>query len=78
MIAVKQTTLSDIDCGQKCVVKSVKGCRAMAKRLIEMGIGRGSEIEVERIAPLGDPVEIKIKGCHISIRKEDACKIEVG
>lgn len=71
-------TLSDIECGRKCVIKRVRGGRVMAKRLIEMGIGTGSEVEVERIAPLGEPVEIKVKGCHLSIRWEEARNIEVG
>ena len=47
------------------------------KRLVEMGISRGSVIEVERVAPLGDPIEVKVKGYHLSIRKEEAQNIEV-
>jgi ferrous iron transport protein A len=44
---------------------------------MEMGLVRGSDVRVERVAPLGDPIEIKIKGYSLSLRKEDAEKIEV-
>lgn len=70
-------SLSDVRCGHKCVVKRISGNRAMAKRLIEMGVGSNSIVEVERVAPLGDPVEIKVKGCHLSIRLEEARHIEI-
>ncbi len=73
----KIDTLSDVVCGDKCVIKRIRGNRDMAKRLIEMGVGAGSVVEVERIAPLGEPVEIKVKGCHLSIRWEEARNIEV-
>ncbi len=74
---IKTDTLSDVACGGKCVIKRIRGGRDMAKRLIEMGVGSGSVVEMERIAPLGEPVEIKVKGCHLSIRWEEARNIEV-
>lgn len=74
---VMQTTLADIPNGNKCVVKKIKKRTSATKRLVEMGISRGSVIEVERIAPLGDPIEVKVKGYHLSIRKEEAENIEV-
>ncbi len=69
--------LSDVACGGKCVIKRIRGNRDMAKRLIEMGVGAGSTVEVVRIAPLGEPLEIKVKGCYLSIRWEEARNIEV-
>lgn len=72
-----QTTLLDIPNGNKCAVKSIKKKASAAKRLIEMGISRGTIIEVERVAPLGDPIEVKVKGYHLSIRKDEAQYIEV-
>lgn len=72
-----QTTLVDIPNGNKCIVKKIKKRSSAIKRLVEMGISRGSVIEVERVAPLGDPIEVKVKGYHLSIRKEEAQNIEV-
>lgn len=70
-------TLMDIGTGEKCIVQKIKRTASATKRLVEMGISRGSIIEVERVAPLGDPIEIKVKGYHLSIRKEEAENIEV-
>lgn len=72
-----QTTLLDIPNGGKCIVRRIKKKASATKRLVEMGISRGSVIEVERTAPLGDPIEVKVKGYHLSIRKEEAQNIEV-
>jgi DtxR family Mn-dependent transcriptional regulator len=75
--SVLQVSLLDIPNGSKCIVKKIKKKASATKRLVEMGISRGSLIEVERVAPLGDPIEIKVKGYHLSIRKEEAQNIEV-
>ena len=72
-----QTTLPDIPNGHKCIVKGIKKKTSATKRLVEMGISRGSIIEVERVAPLGDPIEVKVKGYHLSIRKDEARHITV-
>ena len=74
------TTLLDVAAGNKgdkCVVRKVKNKSSVTKRFVEMGISRGSVIEVERVAPLGDPIEVKVKGYHLSIRKEEAKNIQV-
>lgn len=73
----KSLTLLDVAGGDRCVVKGIRKKGLVTKRLVEMGISRGSVIEVERVAPLGDPVEIKVKGYHLSIRKDEAASIEV-
>ncbi len=70
-------SLLDIPNGSKCIVKKIKKKASATKRLIEMGVSRGSIIEVERVAPLGDPIEVKVKGYHLSIRKDEAQHIEV-
>jgi DtxR family transcriptional regulator, Mn-dependent transcriptional regulator len=72
-----QTTLLDIPNGSKCIVKSIKKKASATKRLVEMGISRGAIVEVERVAPLGDPIEVKVKGYHLSIRKDEARHIDV-
>lgn len=71
------TTLLDVENGQKCVVRKIHKKASLTKRLVEMGVSRGAVIEVERVAPLGDPIEIKVKGYHLSIRKTEAENIEV-
>lgn len=70
-------TLNKIKPGKKCKVIKVKSGSALKHRLLEMGIHTGSVILVERIAPLGDPIEIKVKAYHLTIRKKDASDIEV-
>ncbi|MHC4551782.1 MAG: metal-dependent transcriptional regulator [Planctomycetota bacterium] len=70
-------TLQDVPVGDKCVVKRINRKAAAMQRLVEMGISRGAVVEVERVAPLGDPIEVKVKGYHLSIRKEEAAHIEV-
>ena len=70
-------TLLDVENGEQCVVVKIHKKASATKRLVEMGISRGAVIEVERVAPLGDPIEIKVKGYHLSIRKCEAENIEV-
>ena len=59
------------------IVKISSGGGGIRRRLLDMGLVSGSEVEMERVAPLGDPVEIKIKGYHLSLRKEEATNIKV-
>ena len=70
--ATKERSILDLMPGDKCIVQSVKRGSSASKRLTEMGISRGTTIEVERVAPLGDPIEVKVKGYHLSIRKDEA------
>ncbi len=70
-------SLAQIRPGRRCIVRRIKHKRTVTKRLVEMGIGRGAIIEVERVAPLGDPVEVKVRGYHLSLRQEEARNIEV-
>ena len=70
-------TLADIRPGRRCMVRNIRHCRTVTKRLVELGIGRGALIEVERVAPLGDPIEIKVKGYHLSLRQTEAQSIHV-
>lgn len=70
-------SLLDVPKGERCIVRKIRKKGSATKRLVEMGISRGSVIEVERVAPLGDPMEVKVKGYHLSIRKDEAKNIEV-
>ena len=69
--------LSDLKPGQKGVVIKVRGSGPTRRRLLDMGMIPRTEIEVERVAPLGDPIAVKIKGYHLSLRKEEAVNVEV-
>lgn len=53
------------------------GARSLRQRLLDMGVTRGTEVRVERHAPLGDPVEVNIKGYHLALRMSEAREIEV-
>jgi Fe2+ transport system protein FeoA len=61
--------------GQKGKVIKITGNGFIRQRILDMGIVKGTEIEVERVAPLGDPIEIKVKGYHLSLRKAEAANI---
>lgn len=71
------TTLSDCRPKESAVVLGVSGERAVRRRLIDMGITTGTELYVRKVAPLGDPMEIRCRGYELSLRKDEACKIEV-
>jgi DtxR family Mn-dependent transcriptional regulator len=65
-------TLRDLKPGEKGKVIKIKGKGNLKKRLLDMGIVPGTEIQLEKVAPLGDPVNILVKGYHLSLRKEEA------
>lgn len=66
------TTLKEIKCGQTVKVKKVEGEGAVRRRIMDMGITKGSEVYVRKVAPLGDPIEINIRGYELTLRKYDA------
>jgi Fe2+ transport system protein FeoA len=69
--------LSEMKKGEKGVVIRVAGNGALRRRILEMGIVKGTEIFVEKYAPLKDPIELILKGYHISLRVEEAAQITV-
>lgn len=71
-------TLKDVKCGQTAVVSRLHGSGAVKRRMMDMGITRGTEIFLRKVAPLGDPIELNVRGYELSLRKEDASMIEVG
>ena len=71
------TTLKEIKCGKTVKVKKVEGEGAVRRRIMDMGITKGSEVYVRKVAPLGDPIEINIRGYELTLRKYDAEKIIV-
>ena len=71
------TSLAEIPLGKIATVKSVDGPRAFRRRLLEMGLVPGVEVRVVAIAPLGDPMQIEVRGGQWSIRRVEAKQIEV-
>ncbi len=70
-------TLKSVPCGQTAVVKRLWGEGALRRRIMDMGITKGTEIQVRKTAPLGDPIEVVLRGYSLSLRKEDADLIEI-
>lgn len=70
-------TLKDVPIGKTVKVKKVTGEGAIKRRIMDMGITKGIDIYVRKVAPLGDPVEIQVRGYELSLRKADANMIEV-
>ncbi len=70
-------TLKQIPCGKTVRVKKLHGEGPIKRRIMDMGITKGVEIFVRKVAPLGDPVEIMVRGYELSLRKVDAEIIEV-
>ena len=71
-------TLKDVKCGETVKVSKLNGNGAVKRRIMDMGITKGVEIFVRKTAPLGDSVEVKVRGYELSLRKADAEMIEVG
>ena len=70
-------TLKDVRIGKSAQVTKVHGEGALRRRIMDMGITKGVEIYIRKVAPLGDPVECRVRGYELSIRKADAELIEV-
>ena len=65
-------TLKEIKCGQKVIVKKITGEGPVKRRIMDMGITKGCEVFVRKVAPFGDPIEVQIRGYELSLRKADA------
>ena len=70
-------TLSDIECGSTVKVVKLHCEGAIKRRIMDMGITKGTNIYVRKLAPLGDPIEVTVRGYELSLRKFDAKMIEV-
>jgi ferrous iron transport protein A len=70
-------TLSEISMGESAKVTAVKGDNPVTKRLMEMGIVPGAAVRLIKSAPFGDPLEIRVRGYHLAIRRNEAEQIEV-
>ena len=70
-------TLKDVKCGQSVSVVKLHGEGAVKRRIMDMGITKGTEVYIRKVAPLGDPVEVTVRGYELSLRMADAQMIEV-
>ena len=70
-------TLKDIKVGEHAVIEKLHGEGALKRRIMDMGLTKGTEVYVRKVAPLGDPLELTVRGYELSRRKGDAERIEV-
>lgn len=70
-------TLRDVKCGSTVSVVKLHGEGAVKRRIMDMGITKGVDVYVRKVAPLGDPIEVTVRGYELSLRKADAEMIEV-
>ena len=71
------STLKEVKVGQSCTVAKLTGTGAVKRRIMDMGLTKGTEVHVKKVAPLGDPIELTVRGYELSIRKDEAASIEV-
>jgi Fe2+ transport system protein FeoA len=70
-------TLKDIAPGQRCIIEGLGKKSALRKRIIDMGLTMGTEIRVKKFAPLGDPIEVTLRGYELTLRVKEAAEIYV-
>lgn len=71
------TTLRDVKVGESCTVTALSGAGALRRRIMDMGLTKGTSVFVRRVAPLGDPIELTVRGYELSIRRDEAENVEV-
>ena len=71
----EQTNLAALQPGERGIVLRIKGDKRFHKRIVDMGVTKGAVVSVERVAPMGDPMQVKVRGYHLSIRRVDAASI---
>ena len=70
-------TLKEVKCGETVKVTKLTGVGAVKRRIMDMGITKGTDVLVRKVAPLGDPIEVTVRGYELSLRKADSEMIEV-
>lgn len=70
-------TLRDVKVGETCTVARLTGTGAIKRRIMDMGLTKGAEVYVRKVAPLGDPIEVTVRGYELSLRKDEAENVEV-
>lgn len=70
-------TLDEVEIGKSVRITKLLGEGAVKRRIMDMGLTKGVELTVRKVAPLGDPIELTVRGYELSIRKDEAAKVEV-
>ena len=70
-------TLKEVNVGEHAIIEKLHGEGALKRRIMDMGLTKGTEVYVRKVAPLGDPMELTVRGYELSVRKGDAELIEV-
>lgn len=70
-------TLDELKVGNSAILGTVGGQGALRRRLLDMGLTPGTQVKVNKIAPMGDPMELRLRGYELTLRKEDAQEIEI-
>lgn len=70
-------TLKEIKCGETVTIVKLNGVGAVKRRIMDMGITKGTQVFIRKVAPFGDPIEVTVRGYELSLRKADAEMIEV-
>ena len=70
-------TLRNVGVGQTVTVSKITGVGAIKRRIMDMGLTKGTSVYVRKVAPLGDPIEVTVRGYELSLRKADAERVEV-
>ena len=77
-VVIKMKTLREAKVGDTVRVVKLHGEGAVKRRIMDMGLTKGVDVQIRKVAPLGDPIEVTVRGYELSIRKADAEMIEVG
>ena len=77
-MAEQDKTLRDVAVGESAVVRKLTGDGAVKRRIMDMGLTKGTEVQVHKVAPLGDPIEVTVRGFELSLRKDEAAHVLVG
>ncbi len=70
-------TLKEVKVGQSATVAKLTGTGAIKRRIMDMGLTKGTDVYVRKVAPLGDPIELTVRGYELSVRKDEAACVEV-
>ena len=76
-MASQLTTLNNVKVGKTATIKKINGAGAVKRRIMDMGLTKGTDLFVRKVAPLGDPIELTVRGYELSVRKADAALIDV-
>ena len=70
-------TLKEVKVGQSATVVKLTGTGALKRRIMDMGLTKGTQVYVKKVAPLGDPIELTVRGYELSVRRDEAANVEV-